>query len=109
MKKKNDLRLEPLDGHDHIESLSKKGKSTYFMWGRNGRFAHFIEKHRISIIIVANMVVTNRDEDSISKIRRRINDLFENISYRAGEWINNEIKDSNVHGRKEIFQKKRHE
>lgn len=40
------------------------------------------------------MVVTDRDEDSISKIRRRINDLFENISYRAGEWINNEIKDS---------------
>lgn len=40
------------------------------------------------------MVVTDRDEDSISKIRRRINDSFENISYRAGEWINNEIKDS---------------
>lgn len=40
------------------------------------------------------MVVTDRDEDSISKIRRRINDLFENILYRAGEWINNEIKDS---------------
>ena len=59
----------------------------------------FIEKHRINSIIIEReissvMVVTDRDEDSISKIRRRINDLFENISYRAGEWINNEIKDS---------------
>ena len=34
MKKMNDLRLEPLDGHDHIESLSKGENSTYFMWGR---------------------------------------------------------------------------
>lgn len=98
--KKNDLRLEPLDGHDHIESLSK-GENQLILCGvgGNGRFAHFIEKHRINSIIIEReissvMVVTDRDEDSISKIRRRINDLFENISYRAGEWINNEIKDS---------------
>lgn len=94
------MRLEPLDGHDHIESLSK-GENQLILCGvgGNGRFAHFIEKHRINSIIIEReissvMVVTDRDEDSISKIRRRINDLFENISYRAGEWINNEIKDS---------------
>ena len=40
------------------------------------------------------MVVTDRDEDSISKIGRTINSLFENVSYRAGEWTNNVVEDS---------------
>ena len=98
--KNNDLRLEPIDEHDHIENLSKEGNQLVLCGvGGNGRFAHFIEKHRINSMIIEReissvMVVTDRDEDSILKIRRRINDLFEDISYRAGEWVNNEIKDS---------------
>ena len=49
-----------------------------------------IIEHEISSI----MVVTDRDEDSISKIGRTINSLFENVSYRAGEWTNNVVEDS---------------
>lgn len=43
---------------------------------------HSLDEHEISSI----MVVTDRDEDSIPKIGRTINSLFENVSYRAGEW-----------------------
>ena len=35
MKKMNDLRLEPLDGHDHIESLSK-GENQLILCGVGG-------------------------------------------------------------------------
>ena len=40
------------------------------------------------------MVVTDRDEDSIPKIGRNINNSFENIAFRVGEWNSNDIKDS---------------
>ena len=49
-----------------------------------------IIEHEISSI----MVVTDRDEDSISKIGRTINSLFENVSYRAGVWKCNVVEDS---------------
>lgn len=35
--KKNDLRLEPLDGHDHIESLSK-GENQLILCGGRGKW-----------------------------------------------------------------------
>lgn len=71
--KNNALRLEPLDEHDHIESLSKEGNQLILCGvGGNGRFAHFIEKHRINSIIIEReissvMVVTDRDEDSFGQ------------------------------------------
>lgn len=40
------------------------------------------------------MVVTDRDEASDAKIGRVINNSFENISTKAGQWINNSITDS---------------
>ena len=98
--KNNHLGIHSLDEHDHIESLSKEGKQLVLCGvGGNGRFAHFVERHRINSMIIEHeissiMVVTDRDEDSISKIGRTINSLFENVSYRAGEWTNNVVEDS---------------
>jgi len=98
--KNNHLGIHSLDEHDHIESLSKEGKQLVLCGvGGNGRFTHFVERHRINSMIIEHeissiMVVTDRDEDSISKIGRTINSLFENVSYRAGEWTNNVVEDS---------------
>ena len=98
--KNNHLGIHSLDEHDHIESLSKEGKQLVLCGvAGNGRFAHFVERHRINSMIIEHeissiMVVTDRDEDSISKIGRTINSLFENVSYRAGVWICNDVEDS---------------
>lgn len=98
--KNNHLGIHSLDEHDHIESLSKEGKQLVLCGvGGNGRFAHFVERHRINSMIIEHeissiMVVTDRDEDSISKIGRTINSLFENVSYRAGVWKCNVVEDS---------------
>lgn len=98
--KNNHLGIHSLDEHDHIESLSKEGKQLVLCGVEgNGRFAHFVERHRINSMIIEHeissiMVVTDRDEDSIPKIGRTINSLFENVSYRAGVWICNDVVDS---------------
>lgn len=98
--KRNDLGIVPLDGHEHIESLSKDGNQLVLCGvGGNGRFALFIDCHRIKSMIVEEeisslMVVTDRDEDSIPKIGRTINGLFDDVSFRAGEWESNDIFDS---------------
>ena len=98
--KNNHLGIHSLDEHDHIESLSKEGSQLVLCGvGGNGRFAHFVARHLINSMIIEHeissiMVVTDRDEDSISKIGRTINSLFENVSYRAGEWTNNVVEDS---------------
>ena len=98
--KSNNLGIVPMDVHDHIESLSKDGNQLVLCGvGGNGRFAHFVKKHRINSMIVEReipslMVVTDRDEDSIGKIGRRINNSLESVSIKAGEWINNAIEDS---------------
>ena len=98
--KNNHLGIHSLDEHDHIESLSKEGRQLVLCGvGGNGRFAHFVARHRINSMIIEHeissiMVVTDRDEDSISKIGRTINSLFENVSYRAGEWKCNVVEDS---------------
>lgn len=98
--KNNNLGIVSLDEHDHIESLSKEGSQLVLCGvGGNGRFAHFVEKHRINSMMIEReissiMVVIDRDENSIPQIGRTINSLFENISYRAGKWISNAIEDS---------------
>lgn len=98
--KSNDLGIAPMDKQDHIESLSKDENQLVLCGvGGNGKFAHFVEQHRINSMIVEReissvMVVTDRDEDSVPKIGRMINRSFENIVFRAGEWNKNEIKDS---------------
>ena len=65
--KNNNLGIVPLDEHDHIESLSK-GENQLVLCGvgGNGRFAHFVEQHRISSMIVERditslMVVTDSE------------------------------------------------
>lgn len=89
--KNNNLGIVSLDEHDHIESLSKAGSQLVLCGvGGNGRFAHFVEKHRINSMIIEReissiMVVTDRDENSIPQIGRTINSLFENVSYRVGK------------------------
>jgi hypothetical protein len=98
--KRNNLGIVPIDEHDHIESLSKDGNQLVLCGvGGNGRFAHFVEQHRINSMIVEReisslMVVTDRDEDSIGKIGRRINSSFQSVSIKAGVWTNNTIEDS---------------
>jgi HPt (histidine-containing phosphotransfer) domain-containing protein len=98
--KRNNLGIVPMDEHDHIENLSKDGNQLVLCGvGGNRRFAHFVEQHRINNMIVEReisslMVVTDRDEDSIEKIGRRINSSLESISIKAGEWTDNTIEDS---------------
>lgn len=98
--KNNNLGIVPLDEHDHIESLSK-GENQLVLCGvgGNGRFAHFVEQHRISSMIVERditslMVVTDRDEDSIGKVARRIRGSLEGITIQVGDWAENKITDS---------------
>lgn len=98
--KSNILGIVSLDDHDHIESLSKGDNQLVLCGvGGNGRFAHFMKQHRINSMIIERdidslMVVTDRDEDSVGKIARRINRMFAGITIKAGEWIENSINDS---------------
>ena len=49
--KSNDLGIAPMDKQDHIESLSKDGNQLVLCGvGGNGKFAHFVEQHRINSI-----------------------------------------------------------
>lgn len=71
----NMLGIEPLDEHEHIESLSKNGNQLVLCGvGGNGKFAHFMEQHRVNNMIVEEdisslMVVTDRDEASDANVR----------------------------------------
>lgn len=98
--KNNTLGIVPIDEHDHIESLCK-GENQLVLCGvgGNGRFAHFVEQHRINSMIVERdinslMVVTDRDEDSIGKVARRIRGSLEEITIQVGDWTKNKITDS---------------
>lgn len=96
----NTLGIEPLDEHEHIENLSKNGNQLVLCGvGGNGKFAHFVERHRVNNMIVEEdisslMVVTDRDEASDAKVRRVINSSLNKISVNVGEWKNNTVQDS---------------
>lgn len=98
--KENMLGIEPLDEHEHIESLSKNGNQVVLCGiGGNGKFAHFVEQHRVNQMIIEKdifslMVVTDRDEASDAKIKNQINDALEQISVESNRWKENAIKDS---------------
>ena len=74
--KDNHLGILPMDVHDHIENLSKDENHLILCGvGGNGKFAHFVEVHRINNMLVESdissvMVVTDRDADPVSKIGR---------------------------------------
>ncbi len=97
--KSNKLGIVPLDEREHIESLSKNGNQLILCGvGGNGKFAHFVERHRVNSMIIEQdisslMVVIDRDEDSDAKIGRVINNSLEKISVKVGQWMDNEIKD----------------
>ena len=95
----NALGITELDKYEHIESLSK-GENQLVLCGvgGNGKFASFIDKHRINAMIVEKdiaslMAVTDRDEDNDAKIGRRVNKALENVTAKSGEWISNHIID----------------
>lgn len=96
----NMLRIEPLDEHEHIECLSKNGNQVVLCGvGGNGKFAYFVEQHRINYMVVEKdisslMVVTDRDEATDSKIRNQINSALEQISVESNRWKENVIQDS---------------
>ena len=98
--RENVLGIEPLDEHEHIESLSK-GENQVILCGvgGNGKFAHFVERHRINHMIVEKeiaslMVVTDRDEASDARIGNRISDSLKPIAVESNRWIENSIRDS---------------
>lgn len=96
----NILGIEPLDEHEHIESLSKSGNQLILCGvGGNGKFAYFVEQHRVNNMIVEKdisslMVVTDRDEASDVNVRRVINSSLDKISVSVGVWKDNAIQDS---------------
>lgn len=98
--RENILGIESLDDHECIENLSKNGNKVVLCGvGGNGKFAHFVERHRINYMIVEKdisslMVVTDRDEASDAKIRNQINDSLEQISVECNRWNDNTIQDS---------------
>ena len=98
--RENMLGIEPLDEHEHIESLSKNGNQVVLCGvGGNGKFAHFVEQHRINYIVVEKeisslMVVTDRDEASDARIKNQINDALEQIFVESNRWKENAIQDS---------------
>ena len=98
--RENILGIEPLDEHEHIESLSKNGNQVVLCGvGGNGKFAHFVEQHRVNHIIVEKdisslMVVTDRDEASDAKIKNQINAALDQISVESNCWKENAIQDS---------------
>ena len=97
--KSNILGIVPLDKNESIESLSKNGNQLILCGvGGNGKFAHFVELHRVNQMIIEQdissfVVVTDRDEDSDAKIRRVINNALEKVSVKVGQWVSNEIED----------------
>ena len=98
--RENILGIEPLDEHEHIESLSKNGNQVVLCGvGGNGKFAHFVEQHRVNYIIVEKdisslMIVTDRDEASDAKIKNQINAALDQISVESNCWKENAIQDS---------------
>ena len=98
--RENILGIEPLDEHEHIESLSKSGNQVVLCGvGGNGKFAHFVEQHRVNHIIVEKdisslMVVADRDETSDATIKNQINEVLEQISVESNCWKENVIQDS---------------
>ena len=98
--KENILGIEPLDEHEHIESLSKNGNQVVLCGvGGNGKFAHFVEQHRINYIVVEKeisslVVVTDRDEASDVKIKNQINAALNQISVESSRWKENALQDS---------------
>lgn len=98
--RENILGIELLDEHEHIENLSKNGNQLVLCGvGGNGKFAHFVEQHRVNNMIVEKdisslMVVTDRDEASDANVRRVINNSLDKISVSVGMWKDNTIKDS---------------
>ena len=96
----NRLGITPLSEYEHIDSLSKNENQLILCGvGGNGKFAYFVEQHRINNMIIEQdissfMVVTDRDEDSDGKISRIINSSLANISVRAGQWMKHEVTDS---------------
>ena len=98
--RENILGIEPLDEHEHIESLSKNGNQVVLCGvGRNGKFAHFVEQHRMNYIVVEKeisslVVVTDRDEASDAKIKNQINAALDQISVESDCWKENAIQDS---------------
>ena len=98
--RENTLGIEPFDEHEHIESLSKNGNQVVLCGvGGNGKFAHFVEQHRINYIVVEKeisslVVVTDRDESLDENVRRVINSSLEKISVNANQWKDNVIEDS---------------
>ena len=98
--RENILGIEPLDEHEHIESLSKNGNQVVLCGvGGNGKFTHFVEQHRINYIVVEKeisslVVVTDRDEASDAKIKNQINAALDQISVESDYWKENAIQDS---------------
>ena len=98
--RENILGIEPLDEHEHIESLSKNGNQVVLCGvGGNGKFAHFVEQHRINYMVVEKdisslLVVTDRDEATDEKIKNQINDALEQIFVESNRWKENAIQDS---------------
>ena len=98
--KENVFKMKALDEHEHIESLSKNGNQLILCSvGGNGKFANFVEQHRLNDMIVEKdisslMVVTDRDEASDANVRRIINNSLEKISVDVGQWKDNAIEDS---------------
>lgn len=96
----NILGIKPLDEREHIESLSKNENQLILCGvGGNGKFAYFVERHRVNDMLVEKdistfMVVTDRDEASDVYVRRVINASLENITVNVGQWMNNTIQDS---------------
>ncbi|MBQ7077994.1 MAG: hypothetical protein IJM91_07670 [Lachnospiraceae bacterium] len=95
----NILGITVLDAHEHIENLTKGDNELVLCGvGGNSKFASFVEKHRINAMIIEKeiasfMVVTDRDKESNLKMTRRINAVFENITFEAGKWVKNKIAD----------------
>ena len=98
--RENVLGIKPLDEHEHIESLSKNGNQVVLCGvGGNGKFAHFVEQHRINYMVVEKdissfLVVTDRDEASDAKIKNQINEALEQISVENNCWKEIVIQDS---------------
>ena len=96
----NELGIEPLDEYERIESLSKNGKQVVLCGvGGSGKFAHFVERHRINHMIVEKeisslVVVADRDEKSDASISGTIKRSFDKISIDIGAWKKNTIQDS---------------
>ena len=98
--RENVLGIESLDEHEHIESLSKNENQVVLCGvGGNGKFAHFVEQHRINYMVVEKaisslVVVTDRDEASDARIRNQINDALEQISVENNRWKECTVQDS---------------